>query len=331
MRQPVIFLIAALVLVAAAPSPGAGGSPESNGNALSHAEPVPAAASRPWLPRLARLLVTLVLAIVLAGAGILLFEDRFLYFPTRAPVAGWRPGAWGAEECTFRTEDGLSLHALWHPGKGAGKRPPVVLFCHGNAGNLTHRAENVALLAERGLDVLVFDYRGYGRSEGRPSEQGLYRDAEAAWRYLVVERGIEPGRIVIFGRSLGAAVALRTALERPAAGLIMEGAFESVPAMARHKLPFLPLWFLARNKFDNIRRVAALRVPLLMLHGEKDEMIPLRQARAVYEAAPEPKAFHMIQGASHNDTYVVGGEGYFTIFADFCRRCVNSEGEAQQL
>ena len=197
---------------------------------------------------------------------------------------------------------------------------------HGNAGDITNRADVLSLLAQRGLAVLVFDFRGYGDSEGKPSEQGLYRDADAAWRYLVEQRGVEPARIVVFGESLGAAVALHTALARPVAGLIMEGAFQSIPTMARRQVPFVPVWPLTRNKFDNLSSVGRLSVPLLMLHGEHDDLVPISQRRAVFDAAPQPKEFIVVAGASHNDVCAVGGQDYLNALARFCRRCVGRAG-----
>ena len=281
-----------------------------------------------WGLRALRAAMVLALVQVAAAALLLLLEDRLVYHPTR-PAAEWDPRTVGAEACTFQTEDGLTLHAVWHPGMGAVAGPkPVVLFCHGNAGDVTNRAEILSRLAERGLAVLIFDYRGYGDSQGRPSEQGLYRDADAAWRYLVEQRGVGPGRIVVFGESLGAAVALHTALARPVAGLIMEGAFQSIPAMARRQAPFVPVWPLTHNRFDNLGSVGRLAVPLLMVHGERDDLVPISQGRAVFGAAPEPKEFYVVAGASHNDALMVGGPAYLSTVERFCRRCVSGSAGA---
>jgi hypothetical protein len=282
----------------------------------------------PLVRRALRLFVLVCLVLVVVSAILIFFERRLIYFPTRDPVTSWRPAGLAVEECWFRTHDGLRLYGWWHPGQGGGElaQRPVLLWCHGNAGNISHREENLRLLAEHGLAVFIFDYRGYGRSEGTPSEDGLYLDAGAAYTYLVAERGVRPERVVCFGRSLGAAVALHLALEEKVAGLIMESPFQSVPAMARRQFPILPAWLLVRARFDNIRCVRGLAVPLLVVHGSQDDLVPIAQGRAVFDAAPEPKEFYVIEGAGHNDTYVVGGEEYFRRVVGFCSRCVAQAG-----
>jgi fermentation-respiration switch protein FrsA (DUF1100 family) len=272
---------------------------------------------------LLRLGGTVLVALVLFAVVLVLFQGHFIFPRTRAPLNTWNPPP-QAEECRFRTEDGLTLHAWWHPGRGADAPDdgPVLLWCHGNAGNITHREANLLATAECGMAALLFDYRGYGQSEGRPSESGLYLDADAAYRYLTDERGIEPGRIVVFGRSLGAAVALDLALRQPVAGLIMESAFENVRAMARLQVPLLPVGPLLRCRFDSLARIGGLTVPLLMLHGDRDRIVPMSQGQAVFDAAPEPKSWHTISGAGHNDTYTVGGADYFRTLRRFCLDCV---------
>jgi len=263
-------------------------------------------------------------AVVLVWLVVLIFEKRFVYHPSSDPAVSWEAEHIGARECRFATPDGLKLSAWWHPGARSLRTAdgPVVLWCHGNAGNLTHRAENLQLLAGRGIAALLFDYRGYGDSDGTPSEQGLYEDAAAAYRYLTEERDVEPRRIVCFGRSLGAAVALKTALDHPVAGLVMESAFESVPAMARKMWVFVPIASLARNRYDGLVGVPELDVPLLMVHGSRDKLVPIDQGRRVFDAAPEPKEFYVVAGAGHNDVYSVGGAEYFDRLEEFCRRCV---------
>jgi len=277
----------------------------------------------PWLRRAVRAAIVLALAFVLFSVLAVVLEDRIVFVPQKTPLGGWDRPDLGLERCWFATSDGVKLHAWWHPGRGAGA--PVLLFCHGNAGNMSHRTENLAMMVAAGAGVLIFDYRGYGLSEGRPTERGVYLDAEAACRYLTEERGVAPRRIVCFGRSLGAAVALHVALEREVAGLVMESAFASVPAMARRSLLLRPFALLARNHFDNAGRVGGLRVPVLCTHGGQDRVVPVEQGRAVFAAAPEPKTLHVVADAGHEDVYVVGGEAYWDELTRFLQRCTGGQ------
>jgi fermentation-respiration switch protein FrsA (DUF1100 family) len=246
----------------------------------------------------------------------LAFERRLIYFPVRG--LDLEPGALGLnhEEAFLVAEDGVRIHAWLLPLAGARR---VVLVCHGNAGNISHRLDRALGMQRRlGLSVLLFDYRGYGRSEGSPDEEGTYRDARAAYRYATEVKGVPPGAIVLFGESLGAAVAAQLALERPAGALILESAFTSIPDMARAAYPFLPpVGPLIRTRYDTLAKVPRLALPLLVLHGERDDIVPPAQGRRVFEAAGGPKRFVTIPGAGHNDTYVAGGEAYWRALADF--------------
>jgi hypothetical protein len=244
----------------------------------------------------------------------LLFEKRLIYFPMRAFDATPRGLGLKHEDVTLRADDGVRLHAWYLPVEGSRL---TLLVCHGNAGNISHRLDRALLLQSRlKLESLLFDYRGYGQSEGSPDEEGTYRDARAAWRWLVA-RGVAPGRIVIFGESLGSAVALQLALEVEARALVLESPFASVPEMARAVYPFLPVWPFVRTRYDNVGKAPGLKLPLLVLHGDRDEVVPFAQGRRVFEAAPEPKRFYAIPGASHNDTYYVGGEAYWRALGEF--------------
>ncbi len=255
-------------------------------------------------------LVAAVLLLVLP----VLFEKSLIYQPSREHDASARALGLAHESVALTAEDGVRLDALFLPAKAS---RVTVLFSHGNAGNLSHRLDRVIFLQARlAADVLLFDYRGYGRSEGSPDEEGTYRDGRAAYRWLTEVRKIPAGRVVLFGESLGSAVAVDLAVSLPCRALVLEAPFTSVPDMARVLLPFFPRSFV-RTQYDNLAKVRNLRVPLLVLHGERDEVVPFAQGRRVFEAAPAPKRFYAIPGAGHNDTYLVGGDAYWSAVAEF--------------
>jgi fermentation-respiration switch protein FrsA (DUF1100 family) len=261
-----------------------------------------------------RAVLRILVLLVIAGGLLLVFEKHLIYFPTRAHEVTPAGLGLASEEVELRAEDGVRLHGWFLPVKGSRL---TVLVCHGNGGNVSHRLDRVLLMQSRlNVDTLLFDYRGYGKSEGSPDEQGTYRDARAAYRWLVAH-GHGPERVVLFGESLGSAVALQLALEVEARALVLESPFASVPEMARAVYPFLPLWPFVRTRYDNVAKVARLRMPLLVMHGERDEVVPFAQGRRVFDKAPEPKRFFAIPGASHNDTYVVGGEPYWRALREF--------------
>ena len=249
-------------------------------------------------------------------------ERSLIYFPTRAPDASPKDFGLEAEDLRIEAEDGVRLHAWWV--RGAGRR--VVLFFHGNAGNISHRLERGKLLAEGlGVDLLLLDYRGYGISEGRPSEAGLYRDARAAYR-TAADRGFPPDRIFLFGESLGSAVALQLALERPCAGVILETPFLSVPALARKYYPFVP-GFLIRTRFDSESKIPRLSVPKLLIAAGEDEIVPASHARRLFELALPPRELYVIPGATHNDTYGIGGNQYLERWRRFLEGRIPKETE----
>jgi len=255
----------------------------------------------------------LALALPLAAFSLV---DRFVFHPS--PGADLRPADVGlaGEDVFFEAEDGVRLHAFWLPAAGADR---AFLFLHGNAGNASHRLPNAALLVRLGASVLLLDYRGYGRSEGRPSESGVYTDARAALTHLVEAHGMAPERIVIFGRSLGGAVAVDVARDRPLGGVILESTFTSAADMARRifgALGFAVRPF-TRGRFDSAAKIAELRAPLLFFHGNRDEIVPFELGRALFDAAPEPKRFITVRGAGHNDTIRIGGEPYLERIAAF--------------
>ena len=215
-------------------------------------------------------------------------------------------------EVTIRTEDGERLHAWWVPARA----PSLghVLLLHGNAGNVGDRLPHVERLASVGFDVLAFDYRGYGRSTGRPGERGLQLDAHAAYEALLGRRGVDPARVLYLGESLGGAVALALALERPPAGLILQSAFTSVRDMARLHYPLIPPAFV-HDGFPSVRRIGRLRAPLLVLHGARDAIVPVMHGDELFGAAPGPKRMHVFPGAGHNDLLAGSGAEWAQVIA----------------
>ncbi len=271
-----------------------------------------AAMSRPFLTGSFLTVGLLLLAGVLLLAILVLRQDRLLYFPTANFAA--TPEAFGlrSEELSILAEDGVRLHGWWI--RGDGRR--ALLFFHGNAGNIGDRLDRARILNARfGLDIFLVDYRGFGRSEGSASEDGLYLDARAVYREAAA-KGFAPGQILVFGESLGSAVAIQLALDRPCAAIVLETPFLSVPAMARAYYPFVPA-FLIRSRFDNASKIAAVGIPKLFLIAERDEIIPAEHGPKLWGLAREPKTLYRIPGAHHNDTYTAGGENYWNAWERF--------------
>jgi fermentation-respiration switch protein FrsA (DUF1100 family) len=233
--------------------------------------------------------------------------DSMIFHPS--PGADLRPEQVGVvgQDIDLETRDGVRIHAFWLPRDDADR---ALLFLHGNAGNASHRLPNAAELFALGTSVLLLDYRGYGLSDGRPSEDGAYLDARAGHEWLIETAGIPEERIVVFGRSLGGAVAVDLAQDRPLAGVILESTFTSLADMAAEILG-RPISVLVRGRFDSESKIGALGAPLLAFHGDRDEIVPYSLGRKLFEAAPGRKAFETISGAGHNDTVEVGGRPYF--------------------
>lgn len=255
-----------------------------------------------------------VLLVVLVPAGLYLlyaaflffFQAKFVYYPQDKLWS--TPASIGLpyEPVSLVTSDGITLSAWFVPAEDP---RGTVLFCHGNAGNISHRLESIEIFYQLDLNVFIFDYRGYGQSAGRPSEQGTYGDAEAAWTYLVQERGIAPSDIVLFGRSLGGAVAAWLAQERAPGALILESTFTSVPDLAAKLYPIFPVRLLARFRYDARHYLANVDCPVLVVHSPDDELIPFEHGQALYEAAGTPKEFLQI-GGTHNEGFIQSGRRY---------------------
>ena len=242
-------------------------------------------------------------------------EHMFLYFPDRQIIMTPATMRLEFEDVYFSAADGTKLHGWYLPGEVG---QPLVVFCHGNAGNISHRVDNLRLLREQGLAVFIFDYRGYGQSDGKASEQGTYSDMRGALNWLN-EKGWTTDRMIYFGRSVGAGIALQLAIEEPPAGLILESPFTSIRAMGQHHYPLL--WLLAgwalEARYDNMAKIGQLKTALLIFHGDRDEIIPQQMGRELFEQAPQPKRFYSIPRAGHNDTYDVGGEQYWQQWKNF--------------
>lgn len=271
---------------------------------------------RSIIRRILRFIVPVFLGIAAGTALMVLFEEKLIYFPYKYPDGNWQPETYGlkAEDCFFTTSDGLKLHGWFFR---VDNPRATMLWCHGNAGNITHRLDNIQKLLPLGINVFIFDYRGYGRSEGEPSEEGLYADARAAYDFLTGEKSIRSDSIVVFGRSIGSVVAVDLAAERPCRGLILESSFPSAKAMARELFPFLPLHLFLRSRFDADSKIARIKVPILFIHGIEDRTVPIHLGKQLFERANQPKTFYEIRGADHNDTYLVGGAEYFRRLKEF--------------
>lgn len=249
-------------------------------------------------------------------------QARMLFLPTSDVVAD--PGAIGLafDDVEIETRDGERLHAWWVPHAQA---RGTLLFAHGNAGNLSYRLDSLRLFHRLRLNVLIFDYRGYGRSTGRPSEAGLYRDGEAARRWLTGNAGVDPDELVLFGRSMGAAVAARLATRHRAACLIAESAFTSVPDRAAEIYWWLPVRWLVHIRMDTRRYVAGADLPVLVVHSRDDEIVPFSHGRRLLEAAGDRGRLLEISG-DHNTGFLASGERYVDGLDDFLERCL---GEAR--
>jgi len=258
----------------------------------------------------------LVLFIVAYAAFLLLFENKIIFYPSRYPEGFWDPASVGvvAEDVYFTAEDGVKLHGWFLPAKNA---VATLLWFHGNAGNLSHRLDNIQRLTPLNLNIFIFDYRGYGRSEGEPDEQGIYMDSQAAYKKVLAMDGVSIESLFLFGRSLGGICAVETAVNNPARGLILESVFTSASDMSRKVFPLIPLGWALRSRLDAVEKVPHLQLPKLFLHGTQDEIVPYDLGRKLFDHAGEPKTFYDIEGAGHNDTYILGGRGYFNALNRF--------------
>ena len=272
---------------------------------------------------MARFLV-LSLAFALAVVSIFAARENYLFdrwlafFPTKEITNTPDDLGMPFEEVYFPAADGTQLHGWFIPGRG----DDTIVWFHGNAGNISNRVYNIMLMnVHLGANLFIFDYRGYGLSEGKPSEKGMYSDGEGALEYLRSREDIDQNRLVLFGRSLGGCIVAELAMSHSAKAVIMESSFTSVDAMGRYKRPaiafFIPSRLLVKSRFDSIKKMPRIHSPLMIVHGDKDVTVPIQMGRELFNAANEPKRFYEIRGATHDDTHMVGGESYFKALREF--------------
>lgn len=250
--------------------------------------------------------------LILAGAYVLvclavfLLQSRLVFFPSREDAGN--PASVGLDyrDVFFEAFSGRSLHGWFIPAPDA---EYTLLYCHGNAGNITHRLGPIRQFVDIGVSVFIFDYGGYGRSQGRPSETATYEDAAAAWAQLTEVEGVDPSSVILYGRSLGAAVAIDLATEVEPRALILESSFTSIPELGARIYPWLPVRFLARFRYNNSRKVTRIRVPKLFIHSLQDEIVPFGMGRRLYNRAAQPKQFLKIRG-SHNESPATNAMDY---------------------
>lgn len=249
--------------------------------------------------------------VIYVGIGVFLyfFQSGLLFYPDSTIAGTPQDAGLNYEQISFTASDGTALSAWFIPSGDTQLNKGTILFCHGNAGNISHRIEYIKMFYSLGLDVFIFDYRGYGESEGKPDEEGLYRDAEAAWNYLTVEKGIVPENIIIFGRSLGGAVGAWLAKDRSPGALVLESTFTSIVDMGAETYRFLPVRLMSRFRFNTVEYMQNVSVPVLVIHSRGDDLIPFHHGERVFAAASYPKEFLEISG-SHNNALIVSSQTY---------------------
>ncbi|HEY4696751.1 MAG TPA: alpha/beta hydrolase [Gallionella sp.] len=247
--------------------------------------------------------------------GLFIIQSHLVFYPETEREVAATPALAGLqyEDIHLKTVDGIGLHGWYIP---AAQPRGTVLFLHGNAGNISHRLDSIEMFHRLGYSTLIFDYRGYGNSGGKPTEQGTYRDAEAAWRYLTEQRHIPSCRIVLFGESLGGAVAAWLAAREKPAALVIASGFTSVPDLGQQLYPYLPVRWLARIRYDTREYLRAVTAPVLIAHSPEDDIIPFEHGRALSAAANPPKQFLELAGG-HNDGFIFMRESWVRVLGDF--------------
>ena len=242
-------------------------------------------------------------------------QDSMIYFPDKEILQTPQNINLGYREINFQTKDSVNISGWYIP---ANPEKGILLFCHGNAGNISHVMEYIKIFHEMGFSALVFDYRGYGKSVGKPSEEGTYLDVEAAWDYLV-QQGNPPEKIIVYGQSLGGAVATEAAIRKNPAALIIESSFTSMPDLGANLYPWLPVKLLSKYQYSTISKIGMIKSPKLIIHSPDDEIVPFQHGRKLYEKASQPKDFLEIRGG-HNDGFLLSGAKYKDGLMNFFRK-----------
>lgn len=252
------------------------------------------------------ILVSIAVGYLLILLAIFLMQSKLIYYPEKEIWATPQEVGLKYENVTFSTEDDVALHGWYIP---AAEAEVTVLFFHGNAGNISNRLQTLQMLNEMGLNVFIFDYRGYGQSEGSPTEQGTYQDGLAAWNYLTAERGIADSSIVIMGRSLGGSVASWLAARQQPSAAVIESTFTSAADIASDLYPWLPVRMLIKYEYNTIENMKQIRSPLFMSHSRGDQIVPFDHGQKLFQIANEPKTFVELVGR-HGSAYMETGPRY---------------------
>ncbi|WP_239253221.1 alpha/beta hydrolase [Candidatus Nitrotoga sp. M5] len=268
--------------------------------------------------------VLCILAAAYVGLALALyfFQSHLVFYPGTGREMIATPAQVGLsyEDIHLKTSDDISLHGWYVP---AAQARGTVLFLHGNAGNISHRLDSMQMFHRLGYSTLIFDYRGYGNSGGTPTEQGTYRDAEAAWRHLAEQRHTPSCRIVLYGESMGGAVAAQLAVHQKPAALVIASSFTSVPDLAQHIYPYLPIRLLTRIHYDTREYLRTITVPVLIAHSPEDEIVPFEHGHALFAAANPPKQFLELAGG-HNDGFIFMRESWIKALSEFLGERMNS-------